>query len=108
MKKRELNTDPTDFVIRGLGEMLVLLQIYGARRGVPAKALAMKLWPRSTGWTNERSLSLRHRGKGLTYAATNLLVRLQRMGLAEEAAEGYRLTGQGLITALDAGKKEKR
>lgn len=106
-KKRELNLEPTDFIIRGLGEMLRLLHRYGSRRGVPAKALAMALWPHSPGWTN-----LRHKGKGPTYAATNLLIRMVRMGLAEEAEEGYRLTHNGVMTSLeglnDKAQREKR
>lgn len=105
--KRELNTEPTDFVIKGLGEMLRLLHRYGSKNGVPPKALAMALWPTSHGWTNAKGLSLRHKGKGPTYAATNLLIRMQRMNLAEPAANGYKLTDQGLLTALDSVKEKK-
>lgn len=104
-EKRPLNTELTPFVERGLSEMLVLLHRYGNRRGVPPKALAMRLWPNSPSWTNERDLSLRHRGKGAVYAATNLLIRMQRMGLAEPAEEGYRLTGKGVLDSLLASRR---
>ena len=105
--KRELNLEPTDFVIKGLGEMLRLLHRYGRRNGVPPKALAMALWPTSHGWVNAKGLSLKHKGKGPVYAATNLLVRMQRMNLVEPAGSGYRLTDQGLLTALDSAKEGK-
>lgn len=105
MSKRELNLEPTTFIIRGLGEMLRLLHRYGKKNGVPAKALARALWPNSTGWTNEKGLSLGLKGRGPTYAASNLLVRMTRMGLVEKAENGYRLTGDGLLKAIEKVKE---
>lgn len=105
---RELNLEPTDFVIRGLGEMLRLLHRYGRKNGVPAKALAKALWPHSTGWTNEKGLSLGLKGRGPTYAAANLLVRMERMSLVEKTDSGcYTLTGDGLLQAIEKSKETK-
>ena len=104
--KRELNLDITPAVERALSAMLVLLHHYGSRRGVPAKSLALKLWPNSPGWTANRDAAMRQNGKGPTYAATNMIVRLQRMGLAEPAEAGYRLTGRGVLQSIDAKQKQ--
>lgn len=107
MTKRELNLDITPAVERALGAMLRLLHRYGSRRGVPAKALALDLWPHSTSWIHNRKpgVSYRQEGKGATYAATNMLIRMVRMGLAEEAEEGYRLTGKGVVDSLLAARR---
>ena len=108
MAKRELNLDVTESVEKALGIMLQLLHTYGSRKGVPAKALAIKMWPTSPGWVNQKDASYRHKGKGPVYAATNMMVRLERMKLAERTESGgYRLTGSGLITTLEADKRER-
>lgn len=105
-KKRELNLEVTEAVEKALSAMLLLCHRYGTKNGVPAKALALKLWPHSTGWTNEKALSLGQKGRGPTYAATNMLVRMVRMNLAKRLENGhYILQGPGLIAALEAQKK---
>lgn len=110
MAKRELNLDITPAVERALSEMLILLHHFGNRRGVPAKALALKLWPHSPSWVHNRKpgVAYRQEGRGATYAASNMIVRLVRMGLAEPAEEGYRLTGAGVVGGLEAKQAEEQ